>query len=239
MSYYYDDASSEEDVSVECEICDRVFEKSRNWRANDNSMRQHLQTHYKSCPECGLEFMSRTGSKDSLRAAVEKHIAARHDMSATCPTCHRVFDYFNNKRANRNSMEEHMQVHKPKTVSCPVCGDQRFRSATNAVQHVESGACPNCPGRDTARKAIHGFIAGHQETRHMLVSRPQLQYNGSGAPGYGPVPDRPYNCGHCQKTFKDLSSKMQHEERSHDTAPRRRALTFLRLYREKKLMCKV
>ena len=56
-----------------------------------------------------------------------------------------------------------------------------------------------------------------------LVSRPMLQYSGSSA-SYGAVPERPYNCGHCDKTFKDLFSKMQHEERSHQAAPRFLAL---------------
>ena len=55
------------------------------------------------------------------------------------------------------------------------------------------------------------------------MSRPMLQYSGSSA-SYGAVPERPYNCGHCDKTFKDLFSKMQHEERSHQAAPRFLAL---------------
>ena len=33
-----------------------------------------------------------------------------NDISATCPTCYRVFNSSNNKRANQNSMEQHQQV---------------------------------------------------------------------------------------------------------------------------------
>merc|ERR1711953_1450526 len=69
-----------------------------------------------------------------------------YDVSATCPTCYKVFNSSNNARGNQNSMEQHQQVHKPKVHSCPLCGVQKFRSPANAVQHVEVGACPNCPG---------------------------------------------------------------------------------------------
>ena len=54
------------------------------------------------------------------------------------------------------------QVHKPRTVSCPACGETRFRSSANAVQHFESGSCSSCPGRERARAAVHGFVARNQ-----------------------------------------------------------------------------
>ena len=38
MGFYQD-----EDVSAECPVCDRVFDRSSNWRANENSMNQHMQ----------------------------------------------------------------------------------------------------------------------------------------------------------------------------------------------------
>ena len=168
------------------------------------------QSHYMHCPRCDKRFSSSQASKASLRAKVARHIAEVHEVwgkfdlckiafdqnvAVDCPTCHRVFDHSNSKRANQNSLEEHMQVklsevkvgipdpilpfqvHKPRSHSCPVCGEQRFRSQTNAVQvfciynsiciclvqHVESGACSRCPGgREGARKAIHGFVASHR-----------------------------------------------------------------------------
>ena len=36
------------------------------------------------------------------------------------------------------------------------------RSQANAVQHVEAGACPNCPGKEAARKGVYNFIAKNQ-----------------------------------------------------------------------------
>ena len=102
------------------------------------------------------------------------------------------------------------------------------RSQANAVQHVEAGACPNCPGKEAARKGVYNFIAKNQvvflvchwlhlammlqETRHMLSSQPQLEYMGSAA-RYN-IPDRPYKCDQCDKDFKDLGGMMQHQVRS-------------------------
>ena len=62
------------------------------------------------CQTCDKRFERRDGNKARLREAVAKHMRDVHDVSATCPTCHKVFDSFNNKRANQNSMEQHQQV---------------------------------------------------------------------------------------------------------------------------------
>ena len=77
-----------------------------------------------------------------------------------CPNCNKMFDHPNgNKKHIDNMLKQHMQVHAPRNVSCPVCGDQRFRNATNAVQHVESGSCKGCKGKETAREQIYKFIS--------------------------------------------------------------------------------
>ena len=99
------------------------------------------------------------------------------------------------------------------------------------MQHVEAGACPNCPGREAARNGVYNFVArnqvrslttgqgpiwsvfiptkDYQETRHMLSSQPQLEYTGSGA-SYD-IPERPYKCNLCERNFKDLGGMMQHQ----------------------------
>lgn len=72
-------------------------------------------------------------------------------------------------------------MHRPKVHACPLCGVQKFRcknidwlshkekltktatrSQANAVQHVEAGACPNCPGREAARNGVYNFVARNQ-----------------------------------------------------------------------------
>ena len=84
------------------------------------------QTHYMQCDECDKEFKNRQGNnnnnnyndnnnnrqgnKAALREAVARHKAAVHDVSASCPTCNKEFNHFNNKKANQNSMEQHQQV---------------------------------------------------------------------------------------------------------------------------------
>ena len=124
-----------------------------------------------------------------------------NDVSATCPTCYRVFNSSNNKRANQNSMEQHQQVRiffverfrlkdleimefrctGPRSTLAPFaeCRNSAAkkidwlshkekltktatRSQANAVQHVEAGACPNCPGREAARNGVYNFVARNQ-----------------------------------------------------------------------------
>ena len=69
-----------------------------------------IQTHYMSCLKCDMRFESRSGNKARLREVLAKHMADAHDVSATCPTCYKVFNSSNKKRANQNSMEQHQQV---------------------------------------------------------------------------------------------------------------------------------
>lgn len=53
----------------------------------------------------------------------------------------------------------HLQVHRPRNDACPICGDRRFRSGANAVQHVESGYCSGCYSTDgdNDRQQIYNF----------------------------------------------------------------------------------
>ena len=85
-------------------------------------------------------------------------------MSAmNCRVCYKKFDHpSGNKKHIRNMLTQHMQVHKPRNLSCPVCKETRFRSATNIVQHVESGACSGCLGSENARLQIFRFIGSNE-----------------------------------------------------------------------------
>ena len=76
--------------------------------------------------------------------------------SYECHECGRVF-------ANSNELNMHMQVHRPRNVACPVCGETRFRSGANAVQHVESGYCTGCRGQDRARENIYKYAQSQLE----------------------------------------------------------------------------
>eukprot|EP00090_Calanus_glacialis_P006706 TRINITY_DN1523_c0_g1_i2.p1 TRINITY_DN1523_c0_g1~~TRINITY_DN1523_c0_g1_i2.p1 ORF type:complete len:147 (+),score=25.86 TRINITY_DN1523_c0_g1_i2:89-529(+) len=132
-------------------------------------------------------------------------------MSAIyCPVCSKRFDHpSGNQKHIRNMLDQHMQVHKPRNVSCPVCKETRFRSAINAVQHVESGACSGCRGKENAREQIYNFIGSNQESRDLLSHAPALDYDGRCG---GQVPSLPYQCKSCGRKYAQVSSLMQHKE---------------------------
>ena len=128
-----------------------------------------------------------------------------------CPVCSRMFDHPNgNPRHIANMLNQHMQTHRPRNVSCPVCGDTRFKSGANAVSHVESGACRGCRGKDNARKNIYDFVAKNEASRGLLAERPALDY--CGRPMEMDLPDKPYKCQSCGRRYSQLSSLMQHQE---------------------------
>ena len=111
-----------------------------------------------------------------------------------------------------------MQVHRPRAVSCPICGEQRFKSGANAVQHVESGYCSGCQGKDRARKAIYDFAQSQKALRRYMTDAPRLT-NGSGY-DHGGVPDKPYHCQECSKSFRQMSQLLQHQDQKHKVQPR-------------------
>jgi len=133
-------------------------------------------------------------------------------VARVCPQCDKVFNHRSgNQRFIDNMLKQHMQVHKPRNVSCPVCDETRFRSSINAVQHVESGSCSKCSGKENAREKIYKFIATHQASRGLLAERPALTWYGE---CISEVPERPYVCRSYDRTFVHLSGLMQHQEAS-------------------------
>lgn len=125
--------------------------------------------------------------------------------SFRCDECQRSF-------SSHNQLKYHRQVHLERNVACPICREVRFKSATNAVQHVEAGACRGCQGYDNARRAIYNFAKARTPN---LLNQKALTYGG----GYSDntVPDEPYCCPHCDRTFRNASSLMQHGSAKHRT----------------------
>ena len=122
-----------------------------------------------------------------------------------CPECGQSFN-------NHNELKMHSQVHRPRNVACPVCGEQRFRSGANAVQHVESGSCSSCRGKDNARKQIYRFASNQRKMQRFLTNTPLLT-NGSNDDYH--VPEYPYRCPECSKPFRQLSQLLQHQDNKH------------------------
>ena len=127
-----------------------------------------------------------------------------------CGECNRVFN-------SQNQLNMHMQVHRPRNVACPLCGVQKFRSGANAVQHVESGYCTACTGADFARQQIYEYARRQQGMQRFMNGTPMLTnggYNDS-------VPDYPYQCPECTKSFRQLSQLLQHQDQKHGRHTRR------------------
>mmetsp|Transcript_24658 Transcript_24658/g.53411 ORF Transcript_24658/g.53411 Transcript_24658/m.53411 type:complete len:196 (-) Transcript_24658:146-733(-) len=131
--------------------------------------------------------------------------------------CHECFRNFN----SQNELNMHMQVHRPRNVSCPICGETRFRSGANAVQHVESGYCSGCRGASNARDQIYRFASSQMSMNHYLTDPPMLT-NGTGYGG-GQTPAYPYCCPECSKSFRQLSQLLQHQDSKHNNT---RMLTY-------------
>jgi hypothetical protein len=106
-----------------------------------------------------------------------------------------------------------MQTHRPRTVSCPVCGDTRFGSTTNAIQHIETGSCSGCRGASNARDAIYKFVSATPQFRSVLSDQKRIAYGGTAA-GAG-TPTHPYSCQECGKSCKQFSQLMQHMTAKH------------------------
>lgn len=123
-----------------------------------------------------------------------------------CRSCSRQF-------RNQNELNMHMQVHRPRNVACPVCGDTRFKSGANAVQHVESGYCSGRPGRQNAREQIYKFSSTKGGMRRYMNDVPQLTNGSHFDEG---VPDFPYRCPGCSKAFRHLSQLLQHQDQKHN-----------------------
>lgn len=171
------DCVSSSQQSVRCDIC-------YNWYTGTNSLMQHMRTH-PSCEYCDQSFLSNSD--------LNSHKNNDHHF---CAICDRIF-------SSANGLFQHNKTHVPRTVSCPICGVQKFRNAANAVAHVESGYCNGCRGKDNARNQIYQFVS-----KNAPGLRVPMIENGQGISG---VPERPYKCTRCEKCFTTLSAQMSHE----------------------------
>jgi hypothetical protein len=122
-----------------------------------------------------------------------------------CNECYREFN-------NQNELNMHMQVHRPRAVTCILCGERSFKSAANMVQHVESGYCTACKGSDNARQQIYGFANSQRRMQPYMTNTPLLTNGGN---NYQGVPDLPYKCQECAKSFRQLSQLLQHMDNKH------------------------
>ena len=177
-----------------CAECDRFMSNSsfsaNQWRKGEG---------YSRCLDCINDNSNRSHSAGASTAYYEKY---------ECSECSRQFN-------SENELNMHKQVHRPRNVACPICGDARFRSGANAVQHIESGFCRGCEGQDNARKQIYNFVSNQPQMHRYLSNVPMLGYDDRYQHN-DEMPEKPYKCNFCDKCFKHLSQQMQHQDQKHN-----------------------
>jgi hypothetical protein len=177
-------------MSRVCSVCDYDCDSS------EYSTNQWLKGSDAKCSDCVRRAMEPRNCPFCDRWVDCSNSLQMHyphcPVRKTCDVCDRVFK-------GDHALMQHKKSHVSRDVSCPVCGDKKFRNAANAIAHVESGYCTGCMGKDNARTQIHQFVS--QRAPSLCV--PMLQ-NGSQHNSWE-VPDRPYECRFCRKTFKQLS----------------------------------
>lgn len=171
----------------------------RRGRCEDCTERASPYVKY-DCTQCSRSFDTQNNLNMHMITHRPKH---------QCYECGRAFD-------SANELRQHGQVHLERNVACPLCGEVRFRSVTNAVAHVESGSCQACQGADNARRNIYDYMSSNATGRRFLSDTLAID-NGSGR---APPPDRPYqcnldDCGRSGRTFVNLSALMAHQADKH------------------------
>jgi DNA-directed RNA polymerase subunit RPC12/RpoP len=166
----------------------------------------------RKCNQCNSQKSSDDYSKNQWQKGEGNSRCQACVIGYKCSVCCRNFD-------NPNALKMHIQTHRSRDVTCPVCNDRTFRSGANAVQHVESGFCSGCPGKTKAREQIHNFAIKQRAMHRYVTELPLLTYSGNYEDD--DVPEYPYKCPDCNRNFKQLSQLLQHQDNKHDATPLR------------------
>ena len=71
---------------------------------------QDIGTNMFMCKVCDVKLTSEVDWKNHLGGKKHRAKSLPHDVAATCPTSHKVFNSSKGKKAKQNSMEQHQQV---------------------------------------------------------------------------------------------------------------------------------
>jgi len=197
---------------AECDTwCDSDEFSNNQWRKGPGNSRctDCVNGWGRTCAQCSdycmhYEFSNNQWNKGEGSSRCKDCVES---YAYSCGECGKTFQ-------NQNNLNMHMQVHRSRTVSCPVCGEMRFKSGANAVQHVESGYCSGCRGGGNARNQIYEFAKKQGRMRQYLTDVPMLT-NGGYDYDRG-VPEYPYCCPVCSISFRNLSQLMQHQDQKHN-----------------------
>ena len=185
---------------MECCDCERYLDgdsySTNQWRRGPGAAKCYdcVRDNQRevSCPYCDRVL----NCQNSLNMHIPHCIP-------TCRECGRTFQ-------SENALRQHSKIHAPRELQCPLCNsDKRYRTGANVVAHVESGYCQACRGSDNAHEQISRFVS--RNAPGLLA--PMLEYDSH---HNNDLPQRPYRCTYCSKTFAHLSSQMNHEADVHD-----------------------
>ena len=190
----------------------------------------------RSCDDCGyycqsLEFISNQWRKGEDLSRCQDCVSGRR-ATFDCNQCEGRF-------SSQNARNQYSNDSRRVCYECAKCG--RVFDATCActctvrdrwpvpfvgtlafarertLQHVESGYCRSCRGSDNARKQIYEFAVKQQGMRPFMCDVPHLEYGNGGSAG---VPDTPYCCGECNRSFRQLVNSCNTKTKSTTIAAR-------------------
>jgi len=146
----------------------------------------------------------------SIRWSFEEDCNA---LRCSYPDCNRIIQTeANNHRHNNNNLVQHQNRHRPRNLTCPGCGEQRFNTASGVALHFERGHCTACRDQETAEAAVFGLINRRlpQFLNHAICDEDITHEFDNNY-----VPAQAYRCPHCNKIFNRFSSLNQHLEARH------------------------
>jgi DNA-directed RNA polymerase subunit RPC12/RpoP len=196
---------------VDCnKWCDPDKFSNEQWREGAGISRcVDCDCEKRSCAECQCIFTpNKFSSNQWLKGEGYSRCYDCVNRTFECNECGREF-------SSRNNLEMHAQVHRPRDAACPVCGERRFRSSTNAVRHVERGYCSKCHDIDDARDQIYRFASGKSQMHRFMTNNPLLTDPSNDSSG---VPNLPYHCPDCNESFHQLSQFLQHQDSKHNNS---------------------
>jgi Zinc-finger of C2H2 type len=158
------------------------------------------------CGDCERSFTSPLALQQHQVA--KNHRQKSNDVQVhKCGFCERSF-------ATRMALDQRINAQHAKQISCPACAVTRFRSLTSALQHLESGQCPHCQGKQNARYEVYQAISPHISSTR---GEPQWLLAGSSAlpNNADELIEFPYSCDLCDRPFRELNHLLQHKTAKH------------------------
>ncbi|KAI3632746.1 hypothetical protein MIR68_008821 [Amoeboaphelidium protococcarum] len=141
-----------------CDQCDREFVNYNGLQCHLKTSRSHA-TH--TCSICDDYFFSQT--------EYTSHLREEHNWCSECGKC------FSNWNALRN--HEQSDVHKQRSITCPLCRQLTFKTLSAVAAHVESSRCNGFKGsRQDLLNLIRRWEA--QSGAPNTFTRPAIEYPG-------------------------------------------------------------